>query len=64
MKKRHDGQFRDLQTLCANLCCCRFSGRDLAARNLVSDPVHGEFKGKIEARVLDERARCIAAIVE
>ena len=46
-------------TLCAYLCCCTPEAETLAGLNLGRDAVEGETVGRMEARVLDVKARCI-----
>ena len=46
-------------TLCANLCCCILVAVTAEGRILDKAPENVEVGGRMEARVLDARARCI-----
>jgi len=48
-------------TLCANLCCCILVAVTVAGRILDKDPEYVDVEGRIEARVLDAKARCMFA---
>ncbi len=52
----------DWRTLCANLCCCRPTAIAPPCRALDKGLEYEEVDGRIEARVLELRALCIAVI--
>lgn len=56
------GASGDWCTLCANLCCCRPTVRAPPCRALDNGLEYEDIDGRIEARVLELRALCIAVI--
>ena len=52
----------DWRTLCANLCCCRPTAIAPPCRALDNGLEYEENDGRIEARVFEFRALCIAVI--